>query len=545
MFQITSGLKTHLLILALVAGLLFFLKLGTPSLWDIDEGNNAEASREMLEQDNWVVPTFNYDLRVDKPALLYWLQMAAYKMHGIDEFAARLPSAFAAFAGVFVVYALGRKMFGPMEGLLAGLILASSVAFCASAHFANPDALLNLCTITTLTLFWFDFSRGARTWFWTAAIAAGFGVLAKGPVGVVLPGAVVLLFLFCEKKLAILRDRRLVGGILLLALVVVPWYALVGVETKGEFLTGFLLKHNLGRFDKPMENHGGSLFYYVFVVLAGFGTWSVFLLSTFWYGTGQRAREQGMTLAANRFLWCWMGVYLLFFSLASTKLPNYILPLYAPLALLMARFLERWRTGEYAVVWPVRVSLICLALVGVGTAVTMLLVGGALPGDLLRGQYMPGFQKWAALGALPVVAAIGCWFCQLANMRSTLLAGLASMAVLFTCGLIVCAGETLDQQKAPRFLVEEAGACLPDEEVRTAAFGYFQPSLVFYCQREVTKLDTEAQATAFLQSPLKSFLFVPETVWNAIQPKMPAECHIVMSHYELYKRCKIVVVANQ
>ena len=291
MFQIISNTRTHLLILALAAGLLCFLKLGAPSLWDIDEVNNAEASREMLESENWVVPTFNYELRVDKPAFLYLLQMAAYKLHGVDEFSARLPSALVAFAAVFVTYALGRKMFGPMEGLLASLILASSVAFCASAHFANPDALLNLCTISTLTFFWIDYRRGARTWFWTAAIAAGLGVLAKGPVGVILPGSVVVLFLLCERKLAILRDWRLLGGVLLLALVAVPWYALVGVETKADFLIGFLLKHNFGRFVEPMEKHGGSLFYYVFVVLIGFGPWSVFLLSTFWFGTGDRARN--------------------------------------------------------------------------------------------------------------------------------------------------------------------------------------------------------------------------------------------------------------
>jgi 4-amino-4-deoxy-L-arabinose transferase-like glycosyltransferase len=545
MFQTISKLQTHLLILALAAGLLFFLKLGTPSLWDIDEGNNAEASREMLETDNWVVPTFNYELRVDKPALLYWLQMAAYRMHGINEFSARLPSALAAFAAVFVLYALGRRMFGPMEGLLAGLILASSVAFCASAHFANPDALLNLCAISTLTLFWLDYSRGARTWFWTAGIMAGFGVLAKGPVGVILPATVVLVFLLWEKKLAILRDWRLLGGVLLLALVAVPWYALVGVETKADFLIGFLLKHNLGRFVEPMEKHGGSPFYYLFVVLAGFGPWAVFLLSTFWFGTGDRAREHGATLAANRFLWCWIGVYLLFFSLAGTKLPNYILPLYAPLALLMARFLERWRTGEFAVVWPLRVSLICLVLVGVGTSVTFLLVGGALPGDLLRGQYLPGFRYWAGLGALPVVTAAGCWFCLNLGRRGILLASLALMAVLFASGLIVCASVTLDQQKAPRFLTANAGACQPEEEIRTAAFAYFQPSLVFYCQREVTRLDTEVQARDFLRSPLLSFLFVPETIWQTLQPTMPASCRVVDSHYELYRRCRVVVVANR
>jgi 4-amino-4-deoxy-L-arabinose transferase-like glycosyltransferase len=543
MFQMLQKTWAHLLILGLVAGLLFFLSLGTPSLWDIDEGNNAEAAREMLESNNWVVPTFNYELRVDKPALLYWLQMAAYRLHGIDEFAARLPSALAAFATIFVAYALGRRMFGPMEGLLAALILATCVAVCASAHFANPDALLNLCTIATLALFWFDFSTGRRTWFWTAALAAGFGVLAKGPVGVVLPGTVVLLYLAWDRKLAILRDRRLLGGILLFALVVAPWYTLVGVETKADFLVGFLLKHNIGRFREAMEQHSGSPLYYVFVVLVGFGPWSVFLLSTFWYGTGDRARETGSTLAANRFLWVWIAVYLAFFSIASTKLPNYILPLYAPLALLMARFLERWRTGEMAVVWPVRVSLICLFLVGIGTAVSMLLVAGALPGDLLRGHYFPGFKKWAILGALPVTTAVGCWLCQSANKRGTVLAGLSVMAVLFASGLILCASNAVDPEKAPRSLT--AGACRPDEEIRTGAFGYFQPSLVFYCQREVTHLETEAQTRDFLSSPLPTYVFVPELLWQTVKVNMPAGCHIVDSHYELYRRCHVVVVANQ
>src|SRR3954464_96874 len=111
MFQIFSRTQTQLLILALAAGLLCFLKLGTPSLWDIDEGNNAEASREMLESENWVVPTFNYELRVDKPAMLYWLQIQAYQHLGVTEFAARLPSALAATLTLLVVYELGRLLF--------------------------------------------------------------------------------------------------------------------------------------------------------------------------------------------------------------------------------------------------------------------------------------------------------------------------------------------------------------------------------------------------------------------------------------------------
>ncbi len=211
----------------------------------------------------------------------------------------------------------------------------------------------------------------------------------------------------------------------------------------------------------------------------------------------------------------------------------------------MARFLERWRTGEFAVVWPLRVSLICLVLVGVGTSVTFLLLGGALPGDLLRGHYLPGFRYWAGLGALPAITAAGCWVCLNGGRRGILLASLAFMAVFFASGLIVCASVTLDQQKAPRFLTTHAGACQPEEEIRTAAFAYFQPSLVFYCQREVPRLNNELQAREFLRSPLLSFLFVPESVWQTLQPTMPASCHVVDSHYELYRRCRVLVVANR
>src|ERR1700733_3861570 len=90
----------HYLLLLAVWALLCLPKLGTPSLWDIDEGNNVEAAQEMAESGNYILPMFNYELRVDKPALLYWLQVAAYRVCGTNEFAARLPSALAALLGI-------------------------------------------------------------------------------------------------------------------------------------------------------------------------------------------------------------------------------------------------------------------------------------------------------------------------------------------------------------------------------------------------------------------------------------------------------------
>src|SRR6266511_2360827 len=266
---------THHVLLTLVSALLFLPNLGVPSLWDIDEGNNAEAAREMLASDNWVVPTFNGKLRVDKPALLYWLQIGAYRAFGVNEFAARLPSALAAWLTVLLAYELGRRQFGAAAGLLAGLVLASNAAFCAAAHLANPDALLNLCTVLTLLFFWHGVSRPGRLWFGAMGIAAGLAVLAKGPVGLVLPSAVSLLYLLCTGQVRRLLDPFLGLGVLAFVLVTAPWYAMVGVDTKAEFLRGFFWTHNVGRFFAPMENHHGPLYYYAVVLGLGFLPWSV------------------------------------------------------------------------------------------------------------------------------------------------------------------------------------------------------------------------------------------------------------------------------
>jgi 4-amino-4-deoxy-L-arabinose transferase-like glycosyltransferase len=395
MFQRFHHRGGHYALLVAVSAGLFLVNLGTPSLWDIDEGHNAEAAREMMVAGNAVVPTFNYELRTDKPALLYWLQIGAYRLLGVNEFAARLPSALAALGAVLVTYELGVLLFGASAGLLAGLVLASTVMFCAAAHFANPDALLLFFSSLSLLFFWRSFARGGRGWFVPAGIASGLAVLAKGPVGLVLPGAVVVLFLLWCHWLRLLFDRRLGWGVLAFGLVALPWYGWVAAETKGQFLRGFFLTHNVNRFVGTLENHGGPIFYYPLVLLAGFAPWSAFLGLTGWYGF--KALRSGPSEQNSpamdprwpfRFLWCWVMVYGGFFSLSGTKLPNYILPLYPPTALLTAWFLDQWRRGELQPPgWALKTSLACLALMGLGTVGGFLVAGGVIDLPSLKGRH--------------------------------------------------------------------------------------------------------------------------------------------------------------
>src|SRR5260370_5953066 len=211
MFHRLNHRAGHYLLLMSAAAALSFPNLGAPSLWDIDEGHNAEAAREMLDSGNWLVPTFNFQLRDHKPPLLYWLQIAAYEWLGVSEFSARLPSALAALAAVLLTYELGRLMFGSGAGLVAGLILANAPPCCAAAHFANPDSLLDALTLATFFIFWRGISRSAgtsrlNTWFVPVALCMALAVLTKGPVGLLLPMAVIVLFLLRSRQLRLLLD---------------------------------------------------------------------------------------------------------------------------------------------------------------------------------------------------------------------------------------------------------------------------------------------------------------------------------------------------
>jgi 4-amino-4-deoxy-L-arabinose transferase-like glycosyltransferase len=569
MFPWFSHRLTHYALLIVVGVLLFLPNLGGPSLWDIDEGHNVEASREMMAADNWIVPTFNFLLRVDKPALLYWLQIASFKLFGINEFSGRFPSACAALLSMLLTYELGRRMFSATAGLLAGLMLGSSVFFCAAAHFANPDALLCLCMLTTFFCFWTSFVRGDRHWFLLCAISSGLGMLAKGPIGLLLPSGVALLFLLWAKQWRRLFDWRLLFGMLAFGLVVVPWYAWVGAETRGNYLKEFFLIHNVSRFTNSMEGHAGNPGYYLLVLVVGLAPWSAFLGLALWYSLKFKTNQAvgwverptavmvGLEDSTHRtprpyechsiaFLWCWVVVYFVFFSVSRTKLPNYILPIYPAIALLTGRFLEQWRRGDVRPpAWLLHVAPLSLMVLGVATILGLLLLSGLGLPSLVRGHVFPGLENWAFLGLLPIAGAIVTWRCLRRGQRTGMVWGFTASASLFLAMLAAGGAAALEPYKAPRELVHDIPIDLTASEVRIGAYQYFQPSLVFYCRREVHKLDSDEAMLEFLNCPLPVYLFLPAASWDKLQQRAPTCCRVLGRRYDLYRNIHVVVVSNR
>ncbi|MBX7105347.1 MAG: glycosyltransferase family 39 protein [Gemmataceae bacterium] len=535
-------LLLHVLTLIAVWAALTLPSLGSTSLWDIDEGLNAEAAREMLESGNWIVPTFNFKPRTAKPALLYWFQATAYKHLGVTEFAARLPSAVAALGVVLLTYTLARRMFDPKTGLLAGIILATSIQFCLLAHAATPDMLLLFGVMLGLTLFWIGYEYDRRVWLVTCAVGSAFAVLAKGPVGVALPGLVIGLFLLSRGEVKRALDWRLAVGVLIFCVIALPWYVLVGSETRGAFLRGFWWNENVNRFLEPLENHRGPAFFYPLVLVIGLAPWCVFLVPTIWNAV-REARDHGMARLPQRLLLVWAGAYLLFFTAAATKLPNYILPMYPPLAVLTARMLDNWRRGRLTLpAWIMPTCTACVALVGLVTATGLVTASGIIPLGVLKGNAIPGLERWAFVGLIPILTGAAAWHYGRVRRPSAATVALSAGAVAYLGLMITFPTRTIDARKAPRDLLARAGLPIPESEIRLASYGYFQPSLVFYAQREVTPIDSAAAARAHLASPLKSFLIAPAKSWQEMQPQAG---RVLATHHDLYRNLDVVIVTNQ
>lgn len=540
----------HWLTLVGTMALLTLPNLGAHSLWDVDEGVNAEAAREMLEVGNWIKPTFNYELRTAKPAMLYWLQMASYSAFGIGEWSARLPSVLASMLTVLLVYELGRNMFGRRVGLLSGLVLASCIEFCVLAHSASPDAVLLACLMLAFCSFWFGSVDGRRSWFVPFGIACGLATLTKGPIGLGLPGAIVLAYLVWNRELRRLLDWRLLWGFLAFLATAAPWYVLVTLETRGEWARTFFGRENVTRFMTPMENHSGPVFFHLLGLFVFFAPWCIFLGGALWYGIARTrpsnypasvATESERTRRAYRLLVVWFAVWLGVFSLAATKLPNYVLPLYPAIAILTACFAERWRKGDITPPrWVMPTAVFGLALVGGIFGVGLLVAGGAIVVEKVR--VLPGLSVLAWIGLVPLVGSLACVLVR--RHRERVVGTIVVTSVGFIALIGAFAPVVLDAQKSPKTLIEVAGAARPKDDVRVGSLYCFHPSMVFYAQREVKKLEGFEGLDDFLSLPLPVYVFVTEPQWNELAPRVTTPTRVAARHFDFLKNSQVLLVTN-
>jgi 4-amino-4-deoxy-L-arabinose transferase-like glycosyltransferase len=356
-------------LLVIVCMMILFLHLGRAAFFEPDEGRNAERAREILILDNWVIPHENFLPALDKPIAFYWLIAFAYKVFGVSEWSARLPSALAAAGCLVLVYGFVHNRRNPWESLGSVLVLATSVEFFLYARIVIFD--MTLTFLTTLTLL--EFYRAAnaedkktrRRHCLLIYTAMGCATLIKGPIGALIPGMVMFFYLLVTHKWRLLAQMSLIVGALTFCVIVAPFYVWAEVRDPG-YLRYFLWEENFLRFFTPHFQRSKPWYYYFLVIAAGFSPWSFFIPSivkSFWKKkVGDR----------DLFLILWIALPLIFFSLSNSKLPHYILPIFPPLAILTAKVIgeivnDNPAQSRWPLSLPVVVIVICSAYLIVGS----------------------------------------------------------------------------------------------------------------------------------------------------------------------------------
>jgi 4-amino-4-deoxy-L-arabinose transferase-like glycosyltransferase len=338
-----SFLTRHgdLLLLLLLMSIVFFYRLGSYPLFDLDEPRYAEAAREMLERGNWVTPYFNYELRFDKPVFFYWLIAMAYQWFGLSEFSARFFSAVTGSATVLMVYGFGRHWISRQYGLISALILATSVMFIGISRMSITDMTLT-CWMTATTLGLFMAAQKNLRWWLAAGFFAGLGILTKGPVAIVVPGAIFTLYtLLTGNFKRCLLNRWLPLALLICLGIALPWYILAYQENGQKFLDALFL-HNVTRYSDVVSGHKQPFYFYAVVLLAGFFPWVTFLpaavhqLLSLAKSHKAQVASQNTNYLLPLYAAIWAVFIFLFFSAGNTKLLTYILPLFPALALWVA-----------------------------------------------------------------------------------------------------------------------------------------------------------------------------------------------------------------
>jgi 4-amino-4-deoxy-L-arabinose transferase-like glycosyltransferase len=370
-----------------------FHVIGTWSLplIDRDEPRFAEASREMIERADYVVPYFNNQYRFDKPPLTYWAQVASYRIFGENDFAARFPTVIAAALVALAIFAWGSRIGGNRVAWWAALIFTLSLQVFAHGKAAVADMWLVLF-VTIAHWAGYELIQDKKTpnaqrrtpnaesgWWWIFYVALALGFLAKGPIAFIplLTIAAVKVF---DRSSQLEKRFAFVRGIALTLAIISLWAVPALIRTHGEFLRVGIGRHVIGRSFGAMEGHGSNSFvayllllpFYFVTVFVSFFPWSIklpALMLRLWRDRKAAVGDHGYNARDKIDMYLVAGSAITFaiFTVVMTKLPHYTLPAFPLLSLLLARQLvasEFWARRFKWIAASVAMIYVCIALIG-------------------------------------------------------------------------------------------------------------------------------------------------------------------------------------
>lgn len=391
--------RITLVLLLVVLAIVWFAPLGLRHLIPSDEGRYAEMAREMFVTGDWITPRYNGYKYFEKPPLQTWLNALTFAWFGIGEWQARLYTGLASFAGVLLVGFTGARLFNPLSGFLAAVVLACSPYWNLMGHFNALDMGLAFWMALSLCALLLAQRPGLRAgavrgWMWTCWAAMALAVLSKGLVGLILPGAVLVLYTLIARDWALWKRLYLVSGLVIFFAIVTPWFVLVQ-QRNPEFFNFFFIVQQFRRYLTPDQNRPGPVYYFVPVLLVGFLPW----LSVAWQSIRHALRmpRQPNGFSPMLVLLIWSAFIFLFFSASHSKLISYVLPVAPALALMIGAYLPLMSADRFR--RHLLGYLVFMAVAACGLISLAYLGDARTPNALYR-----AFQMWLYVGLAVAVA---------------------------------------------------------------------------------------------------------------------------------------------
>jgi len=335
---------------------LFSLGLSNHGLWSPDEPRVAEIGREMAVTGNWVVPTLNQKPFLEQPPLYYAALALTFKIFGVSDKTARIPSALFGFAAVLIAFLMANFFFGPRVALLSGLVLATAGEYFRVSHWIVVDGALTFFVILALYFFiraYLTEINGTKLlWYGLFYVACTLAFYTKGFIGLAIPGLSTLAFLIVERNFKEIVRMRLWLGVLIFLIMTLPWF--IGLWQQGgrEYINAIFIHNHLQRFlsdslagdlSDAVPSHHRPFYYYLTEFPNGFLPWSILLIPVLFHIFSKSARSDVANPLSEKgvlFAKCWFFTGIIFLSAASTKRTLYLMPIFAPIAILTAVYID-------------------------------------------------------------------------------------------------------------------------------------------------------------------------------------------------------------
>jgi 4-amino-4-deoxy-L-arabinose transferase-like glycosyltransferase len=512
--MLRSSRHALLAALLLAATVPYFLNLGVSSIWDANEAFYAQTPREMMEAGDYVTPSFNFQLRMNKPVMSYWNVAASYHLFGISEWSERLPIAIGAMVIIGTAFGLGRLLSGTLAGLLAALVLATSPRFVLLARRIIIDIHITMWTGLVLLFFALAESRPHRRRLYLCLmyVAAGFGVLTKGPVAVFLPAVVFFIYLMSQRRLGDLRHMMLPTGALISLAIVVPWYYLLYREHGWEYIGSFVFGENLGRYAEAIGEQSRGMLFYIPVMLADLFPWSLMIPLALWWAI----RYERHTRVA-RLLAVWVAAIVVFFSLSGTKEDLYILPIVTAEAALIGAMLSKAVEGggvSRPVAWSAGATAVLLLMTG-SAALWLFAIARRYT---LDGAWFVGAA--AVVGGIAALAPI---------FRRQVLASVMSIAtalVVIVWCLVLCTLPDFERYKPVRPFSDIIRSRASIGAI-VGSYRFSLPSMVFYLHRPVMEVVLPDHLRAVFYSSSDVYFIMAEDEYNSVKDRLPVDTYVL------------------